>query len=54
MNCRREDICFYDDNLTACTTAVKAGWYTCAVNDGQSGETTAALKAAAHEYIDTF
>ena len=54
LNCRREDICFYDDNLTACTTAVKAGWYTCAVNDGQSGETTAALKAAAHEYIDTF
>ena len=52
--CAKEDICFYDDNLTACTTAVQAGWHTCAVNDGQSGEITAALKAVADEYVVDF
>ncbi len=54
LGCDKEDICFYDDNLTACTTAVSAGWYTCAVNDGQSAEITAALKDAANAYISTF
>jgi len=54
LGCRQEDICFYDDNLTAVSTAVKAGWYTCAVNDGQSEAITAALRAAANEYIPTF
>lgn len=54
LGCAADDICFYDDNLIACATAVSAGWYTCAVNDGQSEETTAALKAAANEYIASF
>ena len=54
LGCRQEDICFYDDNLTAVSTAVKAGWYTCAVNDGQSEAITAALRAAANEYIPSF
>ena len=54
LGCQKEDICFYDDNLTAVSTAVKAGWYTCAVNDGQKASITAALKAAAHEYIGSF
>ena len=54
LGCAKEDICFYDDNLTACTTAVKAGWYTCAVNDGQKEDITAALQAVADTYIPTF
>lgn len=54
LGCAADDICFYDDNLIACTTAVEAGWYTCAVNDGQSEETTAALRAVADAYIPTF
>ena len=54
LGCAKEDICFYDDNLTAVSTAVKSGWYTCAVNDGQSEEITTALKAAADEYIVSF
>ena len=54
LGCAKEDICFYDDNLTACTTAVQAGWYTCAVNDGQNESITAALRAAADAYIPTF
>ena len=54
LGCDRNEICFYDDNLIACTTAVNSGWYTCAVNDGQNETATAALKAAAHEYIADF
>ncbi len=54
LGCSRNEICFYDDNLIACTTAVSAGWYTCAVNDGQSEETSAALRAAANDYISSF
>lgn len=54
LGCAREDICFYDDNLTAASTAVKAGWYTCAVNDDQPPEITAALKTAAHAYVASF
>lgn len=54
LGCSKNDICFYDDNLSACTTAVKAGWYTCAVNDGQNEETTAALKDAADDYVASF
>ena len=54
LNCEKDDICFYDDNLIACTTAVNCGWYTCAVNDGQSEEATVALKASTHGYIASF
>ena len=54
LGCAKGEICFYDDNLIACRTAVSAGWYTCAVNDGQDEETTAALKAATNAYIASF
>ena len=54
LGCAKEDICFYDDTLTACTTAVEAGWHTCAVNDGQKADVTAALQTVAHQYIASF
>ena len=54
LGCDKADIRFYDDNLSACTTAVKAGWYTLAVNDGQNEDLTARLKAAAHGYVADF
>ena len=54
LGCDKTDIRFYDDNLSACTTAVKAGWYTIAVNDGQDEALTAQLKAAAHDYVADF
>ena len=54
LGCARSDIHFYDDNITAVTTAVKAGWYVWAVNDNYSDEQIAALRTAAHGYVDDF
>ena len=54
LGCRKEDIHFYDDNITSVTTAVKAGWYVWAVNDHFEEATIAALRAAAHGYVDSF
>ena len=54
LGCDKAAIRFYDDNLTACTTAVKAGWYTLAVNDGQDEALTAQLQAAADDYVADF
>lgn len=54
LGCEKADIRFYDDNLSACTTAVKAGWYTLAVNDGQDEALTRQLKAATDDYVADF
>lgn len=54
LGCSMADICFYDDNLTAVTTASGTGWYTCAVNDRHSPEVIAALQRTADAYIDDF
>lgn len=54
LGCEKSDIHFYDDNITAVTTAVKAGWYVWAVNDHYSDEQIAALRAAAHGYVADF
>ena len=54
LGCEKSDIRFYDDNITAVTTAVKAGWYTVAVNDGQNEELTQQLKDVAHDYVADF
>lgn len=54
LGCGKSDIRFYDDNLTAVTTAVRAGWQVWAVNDNYSDAAIAALRAAAHGYVDDF
>lgn len=54
LSCTAGDVRFYDDNLTACTTAVKAGWFTYAVNDGQSEDILCQLRAVAHAYVPSF
>lgn len=54
LGCDMGDIHFYDDNITAVTTAVKAGWYVWAVNDNYTEAEIAALRNAAHGYVSSF
>ena len=54
LGCDKSNIHFYDDNITAVTTAVKAGWYVWAVNDHYSDQQITALRAAAHGYVADF
>lgn len=48
------DLCLYDDNLAAITTAGSVGWYTCAVKDCQSASTLEEMQRTANTYITSF
>lgn len=54
LHCRPEEICFFDDNLTALQTARRAGCKIYAVYDGQKEDTVREMKAICHDYIETF
>lgn len=54
IGCAPNDICFFDDNLTALTTAKKAGWCCTAVYDRQTPEQFAAMTAVCDRAIRSF
>lgn len=54
LGCTTGDIAFFDDNITAVSTAAKAGCYTTSVRDRHTDEEAAAIKAATDAYIESF
>jgi HAD superfamily hydrolase (TIGR01509 family) len=54
LHCPAGDLCLYDDNLAAITTAGSIGWYTYAVKDCQSAPILTRLQRAADDYIASF
>ncbi len=54
MNCKTEDIVFFDDNIVALQTAKKAGCKTVGVYDKTSDEMTEEIKKTVDKYINSF
>ena len=54
LNCKPEDVIFFDDNLNALATAKKAGLTTTGVYDVSSHVLTETIKATADKYIFSF
>ena len=54
IGCKKEEILFFDDNLTACRTAKKAGLDVCAVFDAASAQTWEDLNKTADYVLMNF
>ena len=54
MNCKTEDIIFFDDNIVALQTAKKAGCKTVGVYDKTSDDMTEEIKNTVDKYINSF
>ncbi len=54
MNCKTEDIIFFDDNIVALETAKKAGCKVCGVYDATSEAVAEDIKRIADKYIYSF
>ena len=54
LNCKTEDIEFFDDNLTALINSTASGMVTYAVNDGQEEKDLQRMKDVARYYVSSF
>ena len=54
LECKTEDVEFFDDNLTALINSTASGMITYAINDGQEEEDLQKMKAVANHYVASF